>query len=81
MLWDNLKPFVLDHPHINFMLFHFSMKHKDSEIIDFFKNQNISNVMPLVFNQHKKEYVSSETQTNTKISFCSKIFNYLKKLI
>ena len=46
--WKQLKPYVLNHPNINFMLFHFSLKYKDEEIKEFmekeFKKENIKNV-------------------------------------
>jgi len=50
MLWSNLKPFILEFPHIQFILCHFSMRYKESEIIEFFKKENIKNVIPVVYN-------------------------------
>jgi ribonuclease Z len=34
--WDHLKPYVVAHPDITFMLFHFSQRYRDLEILDFF---------------------------------------------
>jgi len=46
--WQQLKPYVLNNPDINFMLFHFSLKYKDEEIKEFmekeFKKDNINNI-------------------------------------
>jgi ribonuclease Z len=46
--WKQLKPYILNHPQITFMLFHFSLKYKDEEIKEFmdieFQNNNINNV-------------------------------------
>ena len=46
--WKQLKPYVLNNPDINFMLFHFSLKYKDEEIKEFmekqFEKDNIKNV-------------------------------------
>ena len=46
--WNHLKPHVLQHPEITFMLFHFSLKYKDEEIKEYleneFKNHHITNV-------------------------------------
>ena len=45
---QQLKPYVLNNPDINFMLFHFSLKYKDEEIKEFmekqFEKDNIKNV-------------------------------------
>ena len=48
MLWDNLRPFIEAHPNITFILYHFSMCYRDKEIIRFFENINLPNVIPLV---------------------------------
>lgn len=42
--WIQLKPYVISHPHITFILFHFSQRYKDQEIDDFFKNENLNNL-------------------------------------
>lgn len=46
--WNQLKPYVKEHPDITFMLFHFSLKYKDEEIEEVmeveFKNEGINNV-------------------------------------
>jgi ribonuclease Z len=49
MLWSNLKPFILAFPDTQFILCHFSMRYKESEIIEFFKKENIKNVTPVVY--------------------------------
>ena len=49
MLWSNLKPFILAFPESQFILCHFSMRYKDSEIIEFFKKENIKNVTPVIY--------------------------------
>lgn len=42
--WSQLKPYILQHPEINFILFHFSMRYRDHEISTFFEREDISNV-------------------------------------
>lgn len=42
--WDELKPFILANPRVNFILIHFSMKYKESEIEDFFRAEGVPNV-------------------------------------
>jgi ribonuclease Z len=37
--WSELKKYVVDNPHILFVLFHFSKRYKDCEILDFFKKE------------------------------------------
>ena len=49
MLWSNLKPFILAFPESQFILCHFSMRYKESEIIEFFKKENINNVTPVIY--------------------------------
>jgi ribonuclease Z len=44
--WNQLKPYVIQHPHIQFILIHFSLQHKDEEIKEFFEKENFSNVYP-----------------------------------
>jgi ribonuclease Z len=46
--WDQLKPYVLRHPEVMFVLFHFSLKYKDHEIVDYFKTVNLPNATPWV---------------------------------
>jgi ribonuclease Z len=46
--WNDLKPIVLEHPEIMFVLVHFSMRYKEQEIIDFFENEDLRNVKPWV---------------------------------
>ncbi len=44
--WIQLKPYVINNPHIHFILIHFSLKYKDEEIKQFFDLEliNINNV-------------------------------------
>ena len=46
MHWKNLKPVVLAHPEIHFILIHFSARYRSDYIDDFFRKQKISNVQP-----------------------------------
>jgi len=48
MHWTNLKPFILSHPNITFILYHFSIRYVASMITDFFLSENVSNVVPFV---------------------------------
>ncbi|CAF1058387.1 unnamed protein product [Rotaria sordida] len=43
--WNGLKPIIEQHPHITFILIHFSLKYKRSDIIEFFNNQSLKNVI------------------------------------
>jgi ribonuclease Z len=46
--WQQLIPYVVNHPEITFILIHFSPRYRDQEIIDFFENEkkklNITNI-------------------------------------
>lgn len=42
--WNDLKPLVVAHPHVTFILFHFSQRYRDAEIEAFFANERIANV-------------------------------------
>ena len=42
--WDELKPYIEANPNITFMLIHFSMQYRDSEINEFFKNVSFPNI-------------------------------------
>ena len=46
--WNQLKPYVKQYPEITFVLFHFSLKYKDEEMLELmkpeFEKENISNV-------------------------------------
>jgi ribonuclease Z len=46
--WNELKPFVVENPHVNFILIHFSMKYKESEIRDFFVAEGVTNARPWI---------------------------------
>lgn len=51
--WNNLKPYIEAHPEITFMLIHFSLQYKDSEINDFFEKINLPNIK--IWNPPKDE--------------------------
>ena len=55
MLWKNLRSYIEMHPDNNFILYHFSMKYKSHEIIDFFElpENKFSNVNILIHNFHE----------------------------
>ncbi|CAF3296966.1 unnamed protein product [Rotaria socialis] len=48
VIWDDLQPFVLQHPEIIFVLIHFSHQYRSKEIRDFFRNLNLPNVVPFI---------------------------------
>lgn len=48
MLWNNLRPYIADHPDQLFILYHFSLRYRPREIIKFFKDAGYTNIIPLV---------------------------------
>lgn len=48
MHWNSLKPYVINHPDITFILYHFSRRYKKTELEEFFKNENLHNVIAWV---------------------------------
>lgn len=67
MHWENLMPFVVSHPHINFVLCHFSCKY--CKYVDgihyvskFFNKTGLTNVTPFV-NRHMSKDVKSPERT------------------
>jgi len=46
--WDALRPFVEKHPNITFVLIHFSLKYKNTEILEFFNKCDLKNIIPWV---------------------------------
>lgn len=48
MLWKNLRRYIEVHSTITFILYHFSMCYLPSQIIEFFRKENLPNVIPLV---------------------------------
>lgn len=54
--WDDLQPFVVGNPQINFILIHFSLRYKEEDVYEFFTNLatreenpiNLSNVTIVV---------------------------------
>jgi hypothetical protein len=49
MHWNNLKPIVLAHPAIHFILIHFSARYSPDEIDAHFARENIPNITPFIF--------------------------------
>jgi len=47
-LWSELKPFVVAHPNITFVLIHFTHRYSEKEIREFFAKENLGNVVPFV---------------------------------
>ncbi len=43
--WIDLKPICVSHPEISFIITHFSMRYEIDEIIEFFKKENVGNVI------------------------------------
>ncbi|CAF3042517.1 unnamed protein product [Rotaria socialis] len=48
IIWDDLQPFVLQHPEIIFVLIHFSQQYKSEKIRYFFRQLNLPNVVPFI---------------------------------
>lgn len=46
--WKKIKPIVLANPNTKFILIHFSIRYLAIQILEFFKNENISNVTAFV---------------------------------
>lgn len=46
--WKKLKPIVLANQGTKFILIHFSIRYLDVQILEFFRNEGISNVIPYV---------------------------------
>ncbi|MFI6288904.1 MBL fold metallo-hydrolase [Streptomyces sp. NPDC051018] len=44
-VWSLLRPFVEAHPETLFVLTHFSLRHSDREVVDFFAREGLPNVM------------------------------------
>lgn len=48
MHWNNLKPYILNHPSITFILTHFSARYDDDYVKTFFKNEGVNNIFPWI---------------------------------
>jgi ribonuclease Z len=59
--WPHLKPFVVAHPNILFVLIHFSHRYSSVQIREFFEKENLKNVVPFVAS---KEYSITESEQN-----------------
>jgi ribonuclease Z len=46
--WSTLRPYVEAHPNTTFILIHFSLRYKDAEILEFFNNCKLPNVIAWV---------------------------------
>ncbi|WP_214107677.1 MBL fold metallo-hydrolase [Acrocarpospora catenulata] len=63
-VWSRLEPIVLAHPGTQFVLTHFSLRHSDREILEFFERRNLPNVLPwahprtLLPEQHQPHVIS-----------------------
>eukprot|EP01104_Vermistella_antarctica_P010943 TRINITY_DN2977_c0_g1_i2.p3 TRINITY_DN2977_c0_g1~~TRINITY_DN2977_c0_g1_i2.p3 ORF type:complete len:125 (-),score=29.47 TRINITY_DN2977_c0_g1_i2:102-476(-) len=47
-LWKHLKPVIVAHPEVTFVLIHFSLRHSNKDILDFFRKQDLPNIIPFV---------------------------------
>lgn len=46
--WKDLEPFVEENPNITFVLYHFSQRYKQKELIDFFEKVELKNIFPWI---------------------------------
>jgi ribonuclease Z len=46
--WNGLRPVIEQHPHITFVLIHFSLKYRREELQTFFANQPLKNIIPFI---------------------------------
>ncbi len=44
--WKSLRPYVINNPHIIFVLIHFSLRYTELDILSFFKKEDLINVKP-----------------------------------
>jgi hypothetical protein len=44
--WKSLKPYIIQNIQCFFVLVHFSLRYKESEIKTFFENEKLENVKP-----------------------------------
>jgi ribonuclease Z len=44
--WSQLRPYVVAHPSVTFVLIHFSLRYRDEEIDEFFAGEQVSNAVP-----------------------------------
>lgn len=44
-VWSQLRPTITAHPEITFVLIHFSLRHSDREVIEFFEREQLPNVV------------------------------------
>lgn len=69
MHWNNLKPYIVAHPDITFVLGHFSTRYKPSEIRTFFDSQNLPNISLLLndFTEMNYKYFLSALKKDTSL--------------
>ncbi|CAF1271879.1 unnamed protein product [Rotaria magnacalcarata] len=48
VIWNDIQPYVLQHPEIIFVLIHFSIQYKREQIREFFRQLNLPNVVPFI---------------------------------
>jgi ribonuclease Z len=53
--WNDLKPYTMKHPNVNFVLTHFSTRYSIEDIRSFFIKQKCSNVIPYRCEEIKKK--------------------------
>ncbi|GAA2323100.1 hypothetical protein GCM10010149_90390 [Nonomuraea roseoviolacea subsp. roseoviolacea] len=58
-VWSELRPFVLAHPGTLFVLTHFSLRHSDREVLAFFEQENLPNVLVWA---HAESYLPEQHQ-------------------
>lgn len=44
-VWKQLRPVVAAHPEVTFVLIHFSLRHSDREVVEFFARERLDNVV------------------------------------
>uniref|UniRef100_A0A6B2L9J8 Metallo-beta-lactamase domain-containing protein n=1 Tax=Arcella intermedia TaxID=1963864 RepID=A0A6B2L9J8_9EUKA len=64
IVWTELKPIVVSHPHIVFVLIHFSLRHSPKELRSFFKDQKLDNIVVFVEEENSTLVQSHEQDQN-----------------
>jgi ribonuclease Z len=59
MHWEYLKPYVLSHPKMNFVLYHFSQRYKPEQIKEFFDNEFYDKEQKILLIPNVKVWISS----------------------
>ncbi|MFI6604705.1 MBL fold metallo-hydrolase [Nonomuraea sp. NPDC050536] len=58
-VWSRLRPVVEAHPETLFVLTHFSLRHSDREIVDFFRQVSLDNLVPWA---HQESHLPEQHQ-------------------